>query len=294
MAEVIDDRVGFIGLGNMGSQMVRRSLAAGFEVTIHDIRRTAAHEELLELGAKWCGTAAGLAAQCEVIVSCLPTSQTVRQVFLGHAGLLATARPGQVFVDHGVVYPDLIVEMAAMAAGRGATVLDCPVSGGPEGARTGSLVGMIGGPPESVHRASPFIFSYCSEIVHVGPSGKGQELKLINQLLVGGYSAVIAEAWDAVQASGIDNDLALRALSSGWGNSTLLQRNFRLAAAGTVKGTGATIGAFMHGLKDLATYVESHSLHTSVTDAVCKAFDAAECGGRSDYDLWALSQTTAS
>lgn len=286
----MEGRGGFIGLGNLGSQMVRRALADGQDIAIHDIRRTAAHEELIDLGARWYPTASTLAAESDIVLSCLPSSEIVREVFLGDGGLLSRALPGQVFVDHGVVHPNLIVELADLADTRGADFLDCPVSGGPEGAHAGTLVAMIGGPAESIRRVSPLISSYCSEIVHVGPSGKGQELKLINQLLVGGYSAVIAEAWDAVIASGIDPASALRALSSGWGKSTLLQRNFALAAAGTVDGTGATIGAFMHGLEDLSSYINFLEIDAPVFEMVYRVFEKSVSSGRSSHDLSALTR----
>jgi 3-hydroxyisobutyrate dehydrogenase len=282
--------LGFVGAGNMGSPMVSHLLAAGFNVAISDIAPRHYHGSLLAEGAEWSETVQALARESQVVLTCLPSSDVTGDVFLSPDGLLAAAGPGTIFIDHGVTHPELSVAIADRAAAKGAIFLDCPVSGGPDGARSGRLAAMFGGPPEAVQAVTPVVSTYCHSVVHVGGVGKGQELKLINQMLVAGYTAIIAEAWDATCAAGIDPQAALKALNSGWGHSTLLERHFNVAITGRFEDTGATIGAFMHGFDELFDYVSAWGLQAPLTNALRAIFIDAVQRGLSDQDLAALAR----
>ena len=236
--------VGFVGTGAMGGAMVERLLSAGRAVQVHN--RTRANAAALErLGATWADTPAGLARECPLVLGCLRDTRAVESVYLGPDGLVEGAGPGHVFVEHATFAPAAADRIAADCEQRGAAFLDIPVTGGPEGARTGTLIGMAGGRLEALRAATPVLEAYLAEVHHIGPTGQGLRLKLANQLLVGAHVAVAAEVAGLLRRLAIPFESAAPVLTRGWAGSAMLERTLARLATGELRGTGATLAGLL-------------------------------------------------
>ena len=217
----MSERIGFIGLGIMGRGMVRNLLKAGFAVQVWN--RTAARMgELAADGAQPTSSPAELARQCALIITCVSDTPDVAAVLLGEQGVIAGAQPGALVIDMSTISPQATQEFAARLAERGVHMLDAPVSGGSEGAAKGTLSIMVGGDAADVERAMPVFQAMGKTITHVGGTGAGQTVKLVNQILVVGSMQAMAEALLFAQAGDVDLEKTLAAVSGGAGGSWTL------------------------------------------------------------------------
>src|SRR2546430_9111410 len=174
----------------MGRQMAGRLLEARHQVQAFN-RSRGPTDQLAALGATAANSAAEAAARGDFVLTALPTPASVDAVYEEFASL---ARPGQIFVDHSTVSLEQNRRCAAKLRQRGAQFLDAPVSGGPAGAQAGTLTVMVGGEKEAFESALPVFQAFGKNIRLCGPTGAGQAVKLVNQLLVGVHTAGIAEA----------------------------------------------------------------------------------------------------
>src|SRR5919108_4507597 len=193
-------KVGFVGLGKMGRPMTERLLGAGFEVTVFN-RSRAPIEELAAKGARPAGSAGEVAERCDIVLTALPTPDSVEQVY---EELFSRARRGQIYADHSTVSVGQSRRCAERARERGADFLDAPVSGGPAGAQAGTLTIMVGGDKAAFGRALPLFQLMGKNIRLCGPTGAGTAIKLVNQLLVAINTAGVAEALVFGQRAGAD------------------------------------------------------------------------------------------
>lgn len=213
-------RVGFVGLGTMGAAMAARLVAAGHHVTVHN--RTRAREEpLAALGAARAAHPAAAARGAELVVAIVSDTPDVDQVVFGRDGIAAGLEAGALLVDMSTIAPDATRAYAARIAEQGAAWLDAPVSGGSEGARNGTLSIMVGGDAADLERARPVLNAMGTTITHVGPVGSGQLAKAMNQVVIAGTYAAVAEGIVLGLKAGIDVEAALAALAGGaagsWG-----------------------------------------------------------------------------
>lgn len=215
--------LGFIGLGKMGKPMVRHLLRAGYRVTVHN-RSRAPVEELAREGAVPAFSPAEVSTASDIVLTCLTNTQSVEEVYFGPQGLIPSARPGQILVDHSTVGPATSRACAEGARARGADFLDAPVSGGPAGAEAGTLTIMVGGNAETFERVLPVFQAYGKNIRLVGPTGVGSVIKLANQLLVAINMAGVVEAMVLGTKAGADPAVMLEVLSTSFGSSAMLTR----------------------------------------------------------------------
>lgn len=214
-------QVGFIGLGKMGRPMTQRLLAAGHTVHVFN-RSRAAVDSLVAEGATAADSAAQVAQRAEVVMSALPTPDSVQSVY---AEMAAAARAGQIYIDHSTVGPGLNRACAEQLKAHGADFLDAPVSGGPAGAQAGTLTVMVGGEQAVFDTALPVLQAFGKNIRLCGAVGAGQVVKLINQLLVGVHTSAIAEAAVFGARFGADPQVVLDLLGTSFGGSTMMTRN---------------------------------------------------------------------
>lgn len=215
------ERVGFIGLGIMGRGMARNLLKAGFPVRVWN--RTATRmDELAADGAQPSASPAELAGQCDIIITCVSDTPDVEAVLLGENGVIAGVQSGALVIDMSTISPQATQEFAEKLGAKGVKMLDAPVSGGSEGAAKGTLSIMIGGDAADVERAMPVFQAMGKTITHVGGTGAGQTVKLVNQILVVGSMQSMAEALLFAQAGGVDLEKTLVAVSGGAGGSWTL------------------------------------------------------------------------
>jgi len=215
------ERVGFIGLGIMGQGMSRNLLDAGFELTVWN-RTPQRCEQLVERGASAARTPAALAAQVDVVISCVSDTPDVEQVLLDDDGVIHGARQGSLVIDCSTISPQATRDIAAQLGERGVAMLDAPVSGGSEGAANGTLSIMVGGPADQVERAWPLLEAMGSIITHVGDHGDGQVVKLVNQILVVHNMLGVSEALLLAAAEGLDLQRTLDAVAGGAAGSWML------------------------------------------------------------------------
>jgi 3-hydroxyisobutyrate dehydrogenase len=218
---IMTERVGFIGLGIMGRGMARNLLKAGFELRVWN--RTASRmDELAAEGASATTNPAGLAAQSDIIIICVSDTPDVEAVIQGENGVIQGAQAGALVIDMSTISPQATQAIAAKLAERSVQMLDAPVSGGSEGAARGTLSIMIGGEAAQVERAMPVFQAMGKTITHVGGTGAGQTVKLVNQILVVGNMLAAAEALLFAQAGGVDLQKALAAVVGGAAGSWML------------------------------------------------------------------------
>ena len=211
-------RVGFVGLGIMGTGMARNLLRAGFAVRVWN--RTASRmQPLVDEGAAAANSPADAARESEVTIVCVSDTPDVEAVILGDDGVIHGASPDSLVIDTSTISPDATRSIASALAARGIRMLDAPISGGSEGAARGTLSIMIGGAAEDVERAMPLFEAMGKTITHVGDQGAGQMAKLVNQVLVVGNTLAMCEALLLAQAGGIDLQKVIAAVSPGAGGS---------------------------------------------------------------------------
>ncbi|MDX6198514.1 MAG: 2-hydroxy-3-oxopropionate reductase [Actinomycetota bacterium] len=280
-------RIGFIGLGAMGARMAARLLDVGFDLTVHN--RTRAREtDLIGRGATSASSPAELATRTDVVVGCLLDDGAIEQVYRGDDGLVSAARRGQVFIEHATFSPALAGDIERELAKRDAVFLDAPVSGGPEGAAAGTLAVMVGGNQQSLAAVVEVVQAYASRVVHIGPTGAGLELKLVNQLLVSCHAAAAAEAAELMRRMGMPLGVASAVLNASWANSAMLSRMFdrRLAEENTP--SEATVEGLATPQRLVRELLAEHDLAPAVSNAALDAFATARARGRGRQDLTEL------
>jgi 3-hydroxyisobutyrate dehydrogenase len=196
-------RLGFIGTGHIGNPMARNLIKAGYELVVNDLRPEAC-ANLLELGAVWAESPAAVASQTGVIFTSLPGPAEVEAVLTGAEGILAGAQPGTFYFDLSTNAPATARRLAALAAERGVTYLDAPVSGGVVGAEQATLAVMVGGDTAAFEAHKPLLEAIGANIFHLGNVGAGCTAKLANNLISLGVSHLINEALVMGVSAGID------------------------------------------------------------------------------------------
>jgi len=211
------ERLGFSGLGIMGSGMASNLIAKGYQLTVWN--RTRSKADALA-GAVVAETLEELAAAVDIIMICVSDSPDVVAVVEG--GLSAGLRAGQLIVDHSTISPAVTRTLADEVAAKGVGWIDAPVSGGSEGAVNGTLTTMVGGSSENLERVRRYLEAYSTTITHVGPVGSGQLVKLVNQILVVGNQMAVSEAFLFAKRAGLDLEKTLNAVKGGAAGSWML------------------------------------------------------------------------
>lgn len=244
-------RIAWIGTGVMGSSMCRRLMDAGFQATVQNRTRMKT-DPLVAHGAKLAASPREAAADANVVFFMVGHPHDVREVILGADGALAGCREGAILVDMTTSEPSLAAEIAAIAAERGVTSIDAPVSGGDVGARNGALSIMIGGDEDAVEALEPCWQAMGKTWIRQGGPGAGQHTKMMNQTLVAGGMVGICEALLYAHRAGLDLTRALESVSSGAAGSWALSH----LAPRIVQGDFAPGFFVEHFLKDLAIVLE--------------------------------------
>ena len=207
-------RVGFIGIGLMGSQMSRRILEAKYPLTVWNRKKEKA-AALIAAGAKWADSPKALAQASDVVITMVTDSAASEEVICGKNGVLEGTHQGLVLIDMGSIAPEMSRSIAERARSKGVPLLDAPVTGNPKVASEGKLGIMVGGPKETFDACLPIFEKMGVKIIHVGENGKGTTLKLINNLIMGVAIEAVAEALVLASKAGIDPQKVLEITSVG-------------------------------------------------------------------------------
>lgn len=216
-------KVAVLGLGIMGGGMARRLLSSGFPVYAYNRTRDRA-AALEKAGAIIADSPREAASRAEIVISMVADDPASRNVWLGEAGALAGAAKGSLLIESSTVSVAWVRELAAMAAERGCDFVDAPVTGTKPHAQSGELFYMVGGSEAAFARAREVLSVLGREVLHMGPTGSGALIKLINNFVCGVQAASFAEALELVGASGIDREKCIAVLSNSALASPLIKR----------------------------------------------------------------------
>ena len=207
-------KVGFIGLGIMGSRMAANLQARGYKLIVFNRTRDKA-EALLQGGAKWGNTPAGVGAEADILFTMLANPEAVEAAALGPQGFLRALRPGSIWVNSSTVNPSFARRMAVEARTNGVRYLDAPVTGSKDAAAGAELLFMVGGDAADLEVCRRLLSSMSKRIVHVGGHGLGSALKMVNNLLGAVAMAAFAEGAALGQALGVPRQTIFDALLGG-------------------------------------------------------------------------------
>lgn len=276
--------VGFIGLGNMGQGMADNLLKKGADLTVFT-RTRAKVDAMVGKGAKGAESVADITGKADVVLACLPDVKTSRDLFLGDDGIIAHAKAGQVIVDHSTVDIQTSRDCYEAAKKKGVMFLDAPISGGPLGAANGTLAIMAGGEKEGFDKALPHFQLMGANVRHMGPSGAGTAMKLINQLLVGVNTVAAAEAFALANAAKVDIQAAADLLKVSWGGSTMVERSAPITKARQFPDSGAPVRNLDKDLGIIKALAQSEGLALDLALRSQEMFATLMKQGKPDYDI---------
>jgi 3-hydroxyisobutyrate dehydrogenase len=277
------ERIGFIGLGNMGAPMARRLVDAGYELVVTDAMPEAV--ERFEAGSK-CERAASpqsIGERCRVVITMLPNGQIVREVLLGANGLAPRLAPGSVAIDMSSSSPIGTRELSADLATIGIALVDAPVSGGVKKAADGTLAIMVGGEAEPVTRVRP-ILEAMGKLFATGPSGSGHAMKALNNFLSAANLAIAAEAVIAGQRFGLDPATMISILNASTGRNTGTDSKFPNYVLPRTFNSGFALGLMAKDLRLALEVARSSGAPAGLLEKTAQMWAAAEqqLGGKAD------------
>lgn len=224
-------KIGFIGVGLIGCHMARNLYKGGHDLTIFDIRKEAA-EELLAMGGSWADSPRDVAEQSEVVFTSLPKPRDVEEVAIGKKGILSGSTHGTVIFDLSTTDPDTIHRISDFATAKGIEVLDAPVSGGTDGAKSGTLCVMVGGDRAIYDRYKPVLDLIGNKVMYCGERGSGAICKIVNNLLAMSVAVLLSEAFTLGTKAGVPPETLLEAVSKSSGDT----RGMHVLPEGLFKG----------------------------------------------------------
>lgn len=286
------ERIGFIGLGAMGSGMAANLLAKGFPLTVLAHRRRAAIDNLVAKGAIEAKTPRELALASDIVVLCVTGSPQVEQAIKGSEGL-ATAGIPLLIIDCSTSNPSTTVALSAELAASGITLIDAPLARTPKEAAEGTLDVMSGGAPEAFARAKPVLEAFAARIIHTGPTGSGHTMKLLNNFISMGYSAIYSEALTLGVKAGLTPQVFDSVIRGSRMDCSFYQAFFDFVLN---RNENAQRFAMVNALKDmsyLASFAQSASVANPIGAAVRNSFATAVATGHGEAFVPALSDVIA-
>ncbi len=280
------ERVGFIGVGVMGKPMCLNLIKAGFPLTVY-ARRPESARTVVEAGATLVASSRAVAEAVDVVITMLPDSPQVEEVVLGPVGVLAGARTGLTVVDMSTIAPAASKRVAAACAERGVAFLDAPVSGGSQGAEAGTLTIMAGGEAAVFARLRPVFLAMgaAENILHIGPVGAGEAVKLVNQHLCGVIAAATLEAFVLGVKAGVDVETMARVVGVSSGANWQLANPIRLRAFSGSFEPGFFTDLLVKDLRLVTELGEELNVPLTLVAVAKQLYEAARAQGygRDDY-----------
>jgi len=284
------ETVGVVGVGKIGLPIAENLIKSGYRVLGY---RRSSLAELEKIGGIPARSPAEIGAQADIVFSCLPSSQALAEVVAGPAGLLDTARPGQIIIELGShPVPDKARHVAPLAA-KGAAFLDGEVSGTPGMVSARKAVIYLAGDKDACAKAERVVAGFADSCLYFGPFGAASRVKLVNNLLVAVHIAAAAEAMALGLKAGVDVELMIKAIATGSGGSTqfgirapwMAQRRF-LPAQGTAP-------ALQHYFDMIDEFADSVGVATPMLDRAVELYDKFMAMGLGEKDVAAMVDAVA-
>jgi 3-hydroxyisobutyrate dehydrogenase len=236
------DRIGFVGIGNMGRPMSANLAKAGFPLTLYDANVEAAKAHAATIGAASAATLAEFGAACDVVVTMLPTGRIVREVMLD-GGLAAALAPGSLLIDMSSSDPIGSRDLGPLLAGRGIGFVDAPVSGAVPRAIAGTLTIMLGSDdPALSERARPVLMAMGNRVFETGTLGTGHAMKALNNFVAAAGFAAVAEALIVAGRFGLDPKVAVEIMNVSTGRNFSTENVFAQHVLSGDFATGFALG----------------------------------------------------
>ncbi len=216
------EKLGFIGLGNMGKGMALNLARAGYPLAVHDVRPEPV-QELVKAGARASGSPREVAENSEIVITMVTSSPHVEQIMFGDDGVLAGMKKGNIIIDMSTIDPIVTRKVAAAAAEKGIDMMDAPVSGAPPKAADGTLSIMVGGKKEIFDQCKPILDVMGEKIIHAGDVGMGEVVKLANNLAAAVAGVGAFEGFLFGVKLGADPKILYDVMSTSSGNSWVIQ-----------------------------------------------------------------------
>lgn len=270
------ERIGFVGVGLMGHGMASNILKGGYPVTVIAHRNRAPVEDLVARGAAEAGSLADLAGASDVVFVCAPGSPQVEAIVAELAPALAA---GSVIVDCSTADPVSTEALAARLAGQGIAMADAPLGGTPVQAEAGELSTMVGADPDTFARIEPILKTWAAAIVHIGPSGDGHRMKLINNFLSLGYGAMYAEAIALARKVGISVETFDSVIRGGRMDCGFYQTFMGYALEGNRESHKFTLTNAHKDMRYLASMADAAGLSNPIGNAVKNSYALARATG---------------
>jgi 3-hydroxyisobutyrate dehydrogenase-like beta-hydroxyacid dehydrogenase len=281
------ERVGFLGLGIMGSRMAANLARAGLDLVVWNRTAETANAWAAQHGATVAETPAEVAARCEIVITMVVDGEQVESLLLGEDGVATAAPAGVLCIDMSTIGPRAARSIGERLADWNISFMDAPVTGSSPKAEDGTLTIMAGGAKEDFDRAHPLFAAMGDLIVHVGPLGHGQLVKVINNAVAAANTAVAAEALVAGQLAGADLDKLLTVIGAGSGASAMLE----LKAQPMRTHDWTALFKLEHMLKDLRLCIEEATQAGAYVDLIERTAEllaAAERNGLGEKDFAAV------
>jgi 3-hydroxyisobutyrate dehydrogenase-like beta-hydroxyacid dehydrogenase len=276
-------KVGFIGVGLMGHGAAKNILEGGYPLTVLAHRNRKPVDDLIGRGAKEATSAAELAGMVDILFTCVSDASVMEKVVLGEGGVLEGAKPGLVLVDMTTSEPASTHRFAEALGAKGAVMVDGPVTLTPKEAEEGRLNIMIGAEAAILDQIRPVLETFCERIFHTGPLGSAHTLKLINNFLTLGNTALVVEACTAASRAGVDPKMMVDLISVSGGDSSSFQRMARLLTGDGDPSKAAF--AIKNARKDITYFwrlAESQETYAPLSDAIRRWYDLAIALGHGD------------
>jgi len=282
-------RIGFIGIGAMGSGMVKSLLRVGYTVKAHDVVKEAV-ESAVELGAAAVSSPKEASADSGVVITSLPSPEVVEEVILGSKGVLSALRKGSYIIDVSTTDPGTTKKIFGKAAEKGVAFLDAPVSGGPTAADKGTLTIMVGGNKAAFNSVKHVLEAMGENIYYIGESGTAQLLKLCHNILCASAAVAIGESFITGVKAGLDPKIMANVISKSIGRSGTLEVFGSMIANGD-HDTPAFMLQHMH--KDVELYVKTTrelGVPALTGNLVCLLYRSAMAKGKGKKNHTAVIQ----
>jgi 3-hydroxyisobutyrate dehydrogenase len=214
----MSERIGYVGLGNLGVHLAMSLVKAGHDVVVTDLRRDLA-DRLVEAGATWADSAAAVAAHSSVVFTCLPSPAAVDAVVCGPGGILEGFQRGGTWIDNSTNDRAETLRLAARCAHAGVEVLECPVTGGVHKAAEGDITLLVGGEESVFERHRHLLEAMGRPIIYMGPMGSAAVMKVITNMLAFVNLVAVGEALMLAKQGGLDLAKSFEAIRNSSGNS---------------------------------------------------------------------------
>ena len=275
-----DLRIGFIGLGNVGSQLAGNLLRHGVDLTVRDIDEGPV-AALVARGARAAASPRELAARVDVVITCLPSPAVCAAVMEGEDGVLAGLAHGALWLEMSTTDHEEVCRLAARVAECGATALDCPVSGGCHRAASGNIAIFAGGERATFERVLPLLAILGQRILHTGPVGSASALKVLTNFLCTVHLAALCEALTVAKVAGLDLNTAYEAIRISSGNSFVHETESQVILNGS-RDINFTMDLVIKDVGLFDALARAHGVPLELSPLVLTIFrDGARCyGGR--------------